>query len=277
VPNIDVLILAIIRGVAEILPIDAPAHAALAIRFFCWQQQPHLLAAAADAGILVALLLYFWRDASAVTRSLSRIARGKRDSGAGLIACALVAALPAMLIVFLLRLAFDITLRDPLYIGVLLVVFGVVLYVADQVGLTVRRLSQMNASQALIIGLFQALVLLPGISRVGISITIARMLGYERLDAARFTLLISIPWVAAAALYNAYIGFAASEAAAPDRLIIMAVAATLSAFLATAFLMYWLRRGSFTLFVLYRVVLGGLAVYLIYGMPGLICGAATAP
>ncbi|HEY4162835.1 MAG TPA: undecaprenyl-diphosphate phosphatase [Dongiaceae bacterium] len=274
-PNIDILIFAIIRGVAEILPIDAPGHLTLGMRFFCWQQQPHFLVAAANAGVLAALLLYFWRDSLAVIRSLGRVAHGKRDARALLIAYALLASLPPMLIVFLLRLAFDVTIRDPLYIGVLMVAFGVVLYVADQIGLTVRRLSQMNAAQASIIGLFQGLVLLPGISRVGIAITVARMLGYERLDAARFTLLISIPWMAAAALYHGYFGFAAGETPVPDRLIIMAVAAAVSAFVAITFLMYWLRQGSFTLFVLYRVVLGGLSVYLIYAAPGFLCAAAA--
>jgi undecaprenyl-diphosphatase len=274
VPNIDVLILAILRGAAELLPIDSAGHVALAMRFFCWPEQPHLLVAAADLGVLAALLLYFCRDVLTMIRGLGRVARGKRDARALMAGYILLAALPPMLLLFLLRLFFDFTLRDPLYIGVLSVVFGVVLYVADQIGLTVRRLTQMNAVQALVIGLFQGLVLLPGIGRVGISITVARMLGYERLDATRFTLLVSIPWMATAALYQGYLGLAASETPAPDRLIIMAAVAAISAFVAVAFLMYWLRRHSFTLFVLYRVAVGGLFVCLIYVLPGLLCNAA---
>jgi undecaprenyl-diphosphatase len=271
VPNIDILILAIIRGASELLPIDHAAHAALLGRLLCWPGHGNLVMAAGDAGILLALLAYFWRDVFQMARSLARVLQGKRDPGAKLMLHLLVGSLPAFAIAFILRHLLAVTISDPIYIAVLLVAFGVVLYVADQVGLTVRRLEQMNLGQAVIIGIFQGLVVLPGVSRVGIALTVARTLGYERIDAARFTLLLSIPWMVASGLYRLYLGIAASEPADADSTLLTVVVVAIAAYLAIVFLMYWLRRGSFTLFVVYRVILGGALIYALYTLPPLAC------
>ena len=270
-PNADILIMAILRGVSEILPIDPSAHFALLARLFCWVDRDHLTTAAADLGLLAALLLYLWRDVGQMLRSLLRVLRGKRDPGAQLILHLLLGSLPAFAITFGLRAFLDIQISDPIYVAVLLVAFGVVLYVADQTGLTVRRLPQMNLKQALIIGVFQGLAVLPGVSRVGIVISVARSLGYERPDAARFMLLLSIPWMAASGLYSFWLAIAAREALDPERALLTAAVTAIAGFLSIAFLMYWVRRGSFTLFALYRVALGGALLYALYRLPDLIC------
>jgi undecaprenyl-diphosphatase len=207
-----------------------------------------------------------------MTRSLLRILRGKRDPGAALILQLIVACVPAFVITFGLRAFLDVTIREPIYIAVLLVAFGVVLYVADQAGLTVRRLQQMNLAQALIIGVFQGLAVLPGVSRIGIVITVARTLGYERPDAARFALLLSIPWMLAAALYSFSQGIAARQPVDDGRALLAAAVSGIAGFVAIAFLMYWAKRGSFTLFALYRVALGGALIFALYRMPLLVCG-----
>jgi undecaprenyl-diphosphatase len=271
VPNADILIMAILRGVSEILPIDPEAHFALIARLFCWTDGGHLIAASGAVGLLAALLLYLWRDVLQMTRSLSRVLRGKRDPGAAMILHLLAASVPALLITFGLRGLLDVTIREPVYIAVLLVAFGVVLYVADQAGLTVRRIQQMNLRQALIIGVFQGLAVLPGVSRIGIVITVARTMGYERPDAARFMLLLSIPWMLATALYSGWAGIAAGESLDRETALLTAVVAGISAYLAIVFLMYWVRRGGFTLFALYRVALGGALIYALYRLPELTC------
>lgn len=270
-PNADILIMAILRGVAEILPIDPEAHFALLARLFCWTDRGHLTAAAGDLGLLAALMLYLWREVLQMARSTVRVLRGKRDPGAQLILQLLVGSLPAFAITFGLRALLGLTVQAPIYIAVLLVAFGVVLYVADQAGLTVRRMHQMNLRQALIIGVFQGLAVLPGVSRFGIVITVARTMGYERPDAARFTLLLSIPWMLASALYSGWAGLAAGESLDRDRILLTAAMSGLVGFLAIVFLMYWVRRGSFTLFALYRVALGGLLIFALYRLPELVC------
>jgi undecaprenyl-diphosphatase len=271
VPNADILIMAILRGVSEILPIDPEAHFALIGRLFCWKEGDHLTAAAGSAGLLAALLVYLWRDVLQMLQSLLRVLRGKRDPGTTLLLHLLAASLPAFVITFGLRVFLDVTIREPIYIAVLLVAFGVVLYVADQTGLTVRRIQQMNFRQALIIGVFQGLAVLPGVSRIGLVITVARTLGYERPDAARFMLLLSIPWMLASGLYSSWAGIMAGESPDHDRVLLTATVSGIAGFLAIAFLMYWVRRGSFTLFALYRVALGGALIYALYQMPALIC------
>lgn len=270
-PNIDILIMAIIRGASEVLPIDFGAHDLLVSWLICWPPHGQFLTAAADSGILVALLLYFWRDLAHMLRALVRILRGKRDPGGRLILQLLLGSLPAFVIVFVLREVLNVALTQPIYVAVLLVAFAVVLYVADQAGLTVRKLEQMKTGQALVVGLFQGLAVLPGVSRVGIAVTVARILGYERADAARFALLLTIPWMAVSGLYRAYLGLAARETLDSPAALLTAGAAGATAFLAAAFLMYWLRRGSFTLFAVYRVLLGGALIYALMSLAPAVC------
>jgi undecaprenyl-diphosphatase len=271
VPNIDILIMAIVRGASDILPIDPGAHGLLVSRLLCWSDRGHLLTAAADFGILAALLLYFWRDVFQTLRGLGRSLRGKRDPAAHLLLNLVLGSIPAFAIVFVLRQILSVSLSNPIYVAVLLVAFAVVLYVADQAGLTVRRLDQMKIGQAAVIGLFQGLAALPGVSRVGIAMTVGRILGYERVEAARFTLLLTIPWMAVSGLFRVYLGLAAREAPDADRALMMAAGAGITAFIAVAFLMYWLRRGTFTLFALYRVALGAALIYALYSLPPAPC------
>jgi undecaprenyl-diphosphatase len=253
------------------LPIDPDAHFALIARLFCWADGSHFIAASGAAGLLAALLVYLWRDVLQMVQSLLRVLRGKRDPGAALILHLLAASVPAFMITLVLRGVLDVTIREPVYIAVLLVAFGVVLYVADQAGLTVRRIQQMNFRQALIIGVFQGLAVLPGVSRIGIVITVARTLGYERPDAARFMLLLSIPWMLASGFYSAWAGIAAGESLDREAVLLTATVTGIVGFLAIVFLMYWVRRGGFTLFALYRVALGGALIYALYRMPELVC------
>jgi len=273
VPNIDILIMAIIRGAAEVLPIDFAAHNLLVSWLICWPVRGNLLGASADGGILVALLIYFWRDMGHMLRAVIRILRGKRDPGGRLILQILLGSLPAFAIVFVLREVLAVAIAQPIYVAVLLVAFAVVLYVADQVGLTVRRLDQMKTGQAVVVGLLQGLAALPGVSRVGIAVTVGRILGYEREDAARFALLLTIPWMAVSGLYRVYVGLAAREALDSEAALLTAAGAGITAFIAAAFLMYWLRRGGFTLFAVYRVLLGGALIYALMSMAPASCAS----
>jgi len=166
---------------------------------------------------------------------------------------------------------FAVELAQPIYVAVVLVTFAVVLYVADQAGLTVRRLEQMKTGQAIVVGLFQGLAVLPGVSRIGIAATVARILGYERLDTARFALLLTIPWMAMSGLYRIYLGLAAREVGDPEGALLTAAAAGITAFLAAAFFMYWLRRGTFTLFAVYRVLLGAALIYALISLAPAAC------
>ena len=151
-----------------------------------------------------------------------------------------------------------------------LVGFGLLLYGADKLGLTVRRVEHMTFGQALMIGIIQCCAVIPGASGIGVTITVGRVMGYERPDAVRFALLLTIPILAATAGYKAWLLFHAGIAVDfAQGGLALGLAAALS-FVAIAFLTYWVRRAGFAPFVLYRVVLGVYLLYLFYvaGGPG---------
>lgn len=276
-PNIDILVLAIVQGVTEFLPISSSGHLVLIPQFFCWADQSQAMALAAHAGILLAALAYFWRELFAMTRGLYKVARGKRDPGARLVMLLLVAAIPALIIGFLLDLLVGDYLRSAEIVGWNLIIWGVILYVADKIGLTVRRMEHLNAGQALIIGVFQCLAFMPGASRSGLTMTVARILGYERIAAARFSFLLAIPTIAAAGLYEGYNLLQAPEPPQMmQQLVLMAAGSAVTGFLAIAFMMYWLRRSGFGVFVIYRILLGAVVLYLTYRLPGGIEGICAA-
>ncbi|MEE8270302.1 MAG: undecaprenyl-diphosphate phosphatase, partial [Alphaproteobacteria bacterium] len=135
--------------------------------------------------------------------------------------------------------------------------FGLALLAADRFGATVRRLERMAAGHALVVGLAQVLSLMPGTSRAGISITAARLLGYERREAARFAMLLSIPTILAAGSVVAYDIYRTSSLGLGLDALIAALLAFLAALASIAGMMRWLRRATFTPFVVYRVLLGG--------------------
>jgi undecaprenyl-diphosphatase len=145
-----------------------------------------------------------------------------------------------------------------------LIGFGVLLFVADRVGMTIRRMEHMSLGQALVIGAAQVLAFIPGTSRSGITMTAARMLGYERGEAARFSFLLSIPAISAAGLWKGWQLFGTGDPAMLEAAAMTAGLSAVVGFLAIAFLMAWLRRATFTPFVGYRIVLGVVLLWLIY-------------
>ncbi len=270
-PNIDILVLAIVQGVTEFLPVSSSGHLILIPKLFCWADQGLTLDVAAHVGTLLAVLVYFWRDVLGLGQGVWLIAQRKRDPRARLVGYLLIGSLPAMVIGFLLDHFAGDQLRDPLIIASALIVFGVILYIADRVGLTLRRLDHLNIGHALLIGIFQCLAFVPGTSRSGITLTMARFLGYERLEAARFSFLLSIPTIAAAGLYK---GAQLLHSGTADQLqaaLLMMACAAVAGFFAIAFMMYWLRRASMAPFVIYRVALGLYLLYAIYRLPGFFC------
>jgi undecaprenyl-diphosphatase len=264
VPNIDILVLAVVQGITEFLPVSSSGHLILVPKFFCWPDQGLTLDVAAHVGTLIAVLIYFWRDVGNMAGGLAKIAQGKRDNRARMVWLLLVASVPALAIGFILdRWAGD-ALRDDRIIAGTLIGFGILLYLADRMGLTVRRLEHMTAGSALAIGIFQCIAFIPGTSRSGITMTMARLLGYERQEAARFSFLLSIPTISAAGIWKGYQLWQSGDYADVERALMMVAFSAVTGFLAITFMMYWLRRASFAPFVVYRIILGLVLLYGIY-------------
>ncbi|HWA47819.1 MAG TPA: undecaprenyl-diphosphate phosphatase [Dongiaceae bacterium] len=270
-PNIDLLVLAIVQGITEFLPVSASGHLLLIPQFYCWPTQGLVLQVAAEIGLLLALIAYFWRDLLSMSQGAYKVLRGKRDSRVRLIGLLLVAAIPALAAGYAGEVYLAGQWNSPLVVAGALIGFGALLYIADKMGLTVRRIEHLSFGSALAIGIFQCLAVIPGASRVGLAMTIGRIMGFERPDAVRFSFLLSIPVIFFTGLYKGWLLFRAGEAAALQNAGLMIALVAIAGFLAIAFLMYWVRRASFTPFVAYRLALGLFVLYVFYLAGGPAC------
>jgi undecaprenyl-diphosphatase len=257
VPNIDLLILGILQGVTEFLPLGSSGHLLVAPQYYCWAAPGLALQLAALAGAVAAAMLYFVGDLAGMVRGFLKVLQGKRDGGVRLIGLLLVTAIPYLALALALQIYAPDALQTPLAVGVALVGFGVLLYGADKLGLTVRRVEHITFGQALMIGTFQCLAVIPGAGGTCLTIISARVLGFERPDAVRLAALLTIPILLATLGYKAWLFYAGGFPAVDwAQAALVFGAAFVAGFLAIAFLMYWVRRGGFLPFVLYRVAIG---------------------
>ncbi|MFY0633590.1 MAG: undecaprenyl-diphosphate phosphatase [Vannielia sp.] len=254
----QLLIIAIIQGVTEFLPISSSGHLILLPGLTGMADQGQVIDVAVHVGTLFAVILYFRTDVAAAATGTLRLARGRVDTpGARLAWLLILATIPVVLFGLVLKLTgLDDQLRSVAVIGWTMLIFGLVLYWADQKGPERKEDSDWNLKDALIMGLWQAVALIPGTSRSGITITAARHLGYKREDGAKLAMLMSIPTIAASGILLGAEVVANADAQAAKDAAIAALFAFLSALLALTLMMRLLKSVSFTPYVIYRVVLG---------------------
>lgn len=253
---LQLTVIAVIQGITEFLPVSSSGHLILIPSFTGWQDQGLMIDVAVHVGTLGAVVAYLWRDIAVMLQGLWKPGQLRRNPGLRLIAQLVVATIPVVIVGgFVLVEAGDM-LRSAEVVGWATLGFGVLLYISDRYTVTVNRLEHMTVGRALLIGLAQVLALIPGASRAGVTITAARWLGFERTDAARFSMLMSIPTIIAA-------GAAASWKLSQEGTVhvwgdafVAAGLAFVTAFIAIILMMSWLRRASFTPFFWYRMVLG---------------------
>ncbi len=260
------LILALIQGITEFLPISSSGHLILLPGLTGMEDQGLALDVAVHVGTLFAVILYFWGDVKQALIGTPRMLMGKLDTdGAFLALCLLIATIPVIIVGLALKLSgLDEAMRSITVIGWTMLVFGLVLYWADRTGAETREAQDWTLRHALTMGLWQCLALIPGTSRSGITITAARQLSYERSDAARLAMLMSIPTIAASGvLLGADVVGQADMALLRDAGIaaLMAFAAALAAL---TLMMRLLRSVSFTPYVIYRVILGAILIWIGY-------------
>lgn len=259
-------IVAIIQGLTEFLPISSSGHLILLPALTGMEDQGQLIDVAVHVGTLFAVVLYFWSDVRDGLVGLVPLARGKTDTpGARLALGLIIATIPTVLFgAFLHFTGLSDALRSMTVIGWTMLGFGVVLYVADQWGPTRKEIGDWGVRDAIIMGLWQMLALIPGTSRSGITITGARQLGYTREDGARIAMLMSIPTIIASGiLLGAEMATEANAAVMRDAAIAASLA-FVSALLALTLMMRLLRTVSFTPYVIYRVILGVILLVISY-------------
>ena len=267
-PLLQLFLLAVIQGVTEFLPVSSSGHLVLLPNLAGLPDQGLVIDVAVHMGTLGAVLLYFRDDVARVLIGMLRMASGRFDGPEVRLALLLVlATVPVMIAGLALRLAgLDLMLRSVTVIAWATLIFGIVLWWADRTGSRARAASDWNPKDAFIMGLWQAIALIPGTSRSGITITAARRLGYARTDAARLAMLMSIPTIiASGTLLGLEVASSMDLPRARDGCI-AAVIAFVAALGALHFMMRLIERVSFTPFVIYRVVLGLVLLAWSYGL-----------
>lgn len=251
-------LVALIQGITEFLPISSSGHLILLPNLTGLDDQGQVIDVAVHVGTLGAVVLYFWADVRLALIGVPRMLTGRIDTpGARLAFLLAVATVPVILLGLVLKVTgLDDAMRSTVVIGWTMLVFGLVLYWADQTGGSGKTDADWSLGDAVKLGLWQAVALIPGTSRSGIVITGARQLGYDRHGAAKIAMLMSIPTIlASGALLGIEVASKADAAAARDGAI-AAVFAFLAALAALVLMMRLLRTVSFTPYVVYRVVLG---------------------
>ncbi len=255
---LHLLILALIQGVTEFLPVSSSGHLILLPNLTGLEDQGQVIDVAVHVGTLGAVILYFWSDVKMGLAGLPRMLTGKIDTPGSKLAFLLVlATIP----VIIFGLALEVSglydqLRSITVIGWTMLIFGLVLYWADQKGPQEKRSEDWTLRDAIVMGLWQAIALIPGTSRSGITITAGRYLGYDRESAARLAMLMSIPTIIASGVFAGAEVIATADAAAARDGAIAAGFAFIAALAALVLMFKLLRSVSFTPYVIYRVVLG---------------------
>ena len=263
---LHLFIIAVIQGITEFLPISSSGHLILLPNLTGMADQGQVIDVAVHIGTLAAVVLYFWSDVREGLAGTPRMLTGKIDTpGSKLAFLLMMATIPVIVVGLILKLTgLDDAMRGITVIGWTMLLFGLLLYWVDQRGPVDRTEKDWSLSHALIMGLWQAVALIPGTSRSGITITAARQLGYTRHDAAKLSMLMSIPTIfASGVLLSAQVIRDADVTAAKDGAI-AAGFAFLSALLALSLMMRLLRSVSFTPYVIYRVILGVILLAIAY-------------
>lgn len=261
----QILVLAAIQGITEFLPISSSGHLVLVGQLVSWPDQGLAMDIAVHVGSLFAVLIYFWRDLVDMLIGVGRILTGRGGPAVRLVCNVIIATLPIIAAGYFLKDHVETIFRSVEVIGWTTLGFGILLWISDRIGMTIRRVEHISWPTALVVGLAQVLALIPGTSRSGITITAARFLGIERSDAARFSMLLSIPAIMGAGLLKGLDVYESGDWGATSDLLLGAAFSFATALFSIALMMAWLRRSGFGLFVFYRIVLGGVLLYWVYG------------
>lgn len=261
---LQIVVLAIVQGITEFLPISSSGHLILVPELTGWPDQGLAVDTAAHVGTLAAVIAYFWRDLLRMLQGLLRLLTGRRDPAGLLAVYIIIGTLPALAVGYAVNKYLGDSLRSMQLVAWTMIGFGIVLYIADRIGATVLRLENMRLGHAFVIGCAQAIAFIPGTSRSGITMVAARLFGYERADAARFSFLLSIPAIAAGGLLKGHELYQSGTPGAMHDAVATGVLAAIAGLIAIAVLMAWLRRSTFTPFVVYRLMLGAVLLYLVY-------------
>ena len=265
---LEPIFLGLIQGLTEFLPISSSAHLRIAGEFFNTPVDPGAtFTAITQIGTELAVLLYFRREILSILRSLLRYVTTRNlepDGRLGLLI--IVGTLPIVIFGFLGQETIRSTFRSLWLIATVLIVFGLILGAADRFGPSEKKIDQLNARDAILYGLAQSLALIPGVSRSGATIAMGRIMGYDRVTALRYSFLLALPAVFASGFFELYKAVNEATPTGGYSLVdtgIATVVAFVVGYLMIAWLLKFVSTKSFMPFVVYRVFLGSLVLFLL--------------
>ena len=265
---LEPIFLGLIQGLTEFLPISSSAHLRIAGEFFNTPVDPGAtFTAITQIGTELAVLLYFRREILSILRSLLRYVTTRNlepDGRLGLFI--IVGTLPIVIFGFLGQETIRSTFRSLWLIATVLIVFGLILGAADRFGRSEKKIDQLNARDAILYGLAQSLALIPGVSRSGATIAMGRIMGYDRVTALRYSFLLALPAVFASGFFELYKAVNEATPTGGYSLVdtgIATVVAFVVGYLMIAWLLKFVSTKSFMPFVVYRVFLGSLVLFLL--------------
>ena len=242
---IEVLILSIIQGITEFLPISSSSHLIIISKYLNFENQGLSLDVSLHIGSFIAVITYFREDIFSFVKNKDLFIK------------IIISSIPVMIVGFLL-VKYNLVeqLRNVEVIGWTTIIFGIILYISDKYSLNKKIETDFNFKSALFIGIFQILSLIPGVSRSGITISAARMLKFNRVDSAKISFLISIPTLIAVSLFGVKNLITNENLAISNLNLISIFFSFLFSYITIKFFLGYIKNFNLNLFVIYRVILG---------------------
>lgn len=264
-PIEQLIVLSIIQGLTEFWPVSSSGHLNLVHLLTKWPDQGPLLDVAVHLGSLFAVLIYFWRDVGNLIRAAFDILRARTGPHTQLLIFLVVASIPLMIMGFILhKTGIYERMRTVEMIAWANIIFAIILWWSDEFPPVKRTLSETSWRDVWYIGAAQMFALIPGASRSGVTMSAARYLGFKRTEAARFAMLLSIPAILGAATLAGLDVVSSGNASLQSDAIFVTVLSFFTALFSIWFMMALLKRMSMLPFVIYRLLLGGFLLSLIY-------------
>jgi undecaprenyl-diphosphatase len=273
----EAVILGVVQGLTEFLPISSSGHLRIVPALFGWEDPGAAFTAVTQLGTMAAVVIYFardiWRIANTWLRSVFNPAlRGELDARMGWYV--ILGTIPIVILGLVFQNQIEGVARDLRVIATTLIVLGIILLIADQRGPSAKKIENLSFFDAMIFGFAQALALIPGVSRSGATMTAGLFLGYDRASAARYSFLLSIPAVVASGIFQ--LGdIGAGDGPSLAATALATLLAFISGYASIAWLLRYVSTHSFFPFVLYRVILGVLVWFLL--LAGVLHPTANLP
>ena len=253
VSYIEILILSIVQGISEFLPVSSAAHLILFSQFYKFNNQNLLIDICLHLGSLIAIIFYFRKDLINFAQNKSFLIK------------ILLGTIPIVPIGYILY-KFELinNLRNLEVIGWASFIFGILLYISDKTQITKKINKEFNVKSAIIIGLFQVLALIPGVSRSGITITSGRFLGFDRFDSAKISFFLSIPALGAASILGIYNIYKEGSSELNFIAIFAVIFSFTFSYFTIALFLNFIKKFSLKLFIIYRIILSLFILAIVY-------------